>query len=467
MRLQKVVGFKTKDVKSFDGVVFDNDTGVVTKLDLLGACLSGTLRANSSLFRVPPPQNIWISETTISLGNCPTYSTQEAHSLRILDVSHNQIAGKLPMSLTNCTNLKVINVESNRIVDLFPFWLKDLPNLKVVVLRSNMFHGPIYSHQHPLSFPQLRMVDISRNKFTGRLPHDYFVTWSTPMIDSRIYYNDFTGHIPSSWANLTRLESLDLSGNQLSGKIPHELASLSFLEYINDWNTSNTEKKTVHFSILAVFKSLFSRERIMFGLISGGVFLACNAVSFYFYGHEFLHEALLYHLTRTDPRHNFSIYFYHIYLHYERPFSAVEKLISFLPQFTVQLALVFCFSQDLVFCMFLQTVAFVAFNKVITAQYFVWFYCLLPLILPWSRMKLKWEGLLCIILWIGAQTHWLLWGYMLEFKGVNVFLQLWMASLVFLAANTFVLVKIIQRHRFSPLFRQYGSSNRKNVKKLD
>ncbi|KAF3541108.1 hypothetical protein F2Q69_00019151 [Brassica cretica] len=149
-----------------------------------------------------------------SVPRCPTYSTQEAHSLRILD---------------------------------------DLPNLKVVVLRSNMFHGPIYSHQHPLSFPQLRMVDISRNKFTGRLPHDYFVTWSTPMIgtpreareplyigddysyrkDSRIYYNDFTGHIPSSWANLTRLESLDLSGNQLSGKIPHELASLSFLEYIN------------------------------------------------------------------------------------------------------------------------------------------------------------------------------------------------------------------------------------------
>ncbi|XP_048602500.1 GPI mannosyltransferase 1-like isoform X3 [Brassica napus] len=99
---------------------------------------------------------------------------------------------------------------------------------------------------------------------------------------------------------------------------------------LEDWNTltSSTEKKTFR------LKSLFSRERIMFGLISGGVFLACNAVSFYFYGHEFLHEALLYHLTRTDPRHNFSIYFYHIYLHYERQFSAVEKLISFLPQFT-------------------------------------------------------------------------------------------------------------------------------------
>lgn len=144
---------------------------------------------------------------------------------------------------------------------------------------------------------------------------------------------------------------------------------------LEDWNTgqaktpiSNTERKTFLFNLSTTLKSLFSRERIMFALISGGVFLACNAVSFYFYGHEFLHEALLYHLTRTDPRHNFSIYFYHIYLHYERQFSAVEKLISFLPQFTVQFALVFCFSQDLVFCIFLQTVAFVAFNKVCSAS---------------------------------------------------------------------------------------------------
>ncbi|CAN7097046.1 unnamed protein product, partial [Brassica rapa subsp. narinosa] len=214
-------------------------------------------------------------------------------SLVTLDVSHNQIIGKLPRSLTNCTKLEYLNVEGNRIADTFPFWLKDLPSLGFVFLRSNMFHGPIYSPQHPLSFPQLQMVDISRNKFTGNLPHDYFVNWSTrftsipqesiyaiygyipslylrnkginmelesiPTIYTEIDFSEnklggqipesigllkslivlnlsnnfFTGHIPSSWANLTRLESLDLSRNQLTGKIPQELATLSFLEYIN------------------------------------------------------------------------------------------------------------------------------------------------------------------------------------------------------------------------------------------
>ncbi|KAK4393962.1 GPI mannosyltransferase 1 [Sesamum angolense] len=143
----------------------------------------------------------------------------------------------------------------------------------------------------------------------------------------------------------------------------------------------------------------------MFGIISASTFFILTGLSS-LYGWDFLHEALLYHLTRTDPRHNFSIYFYHIYLHYEHEFSILEKLISFLPQFIVQLVLISGFALDLPFCLFLQTLAFVAFNKVITAQYFVWFFCLLPLILPWSNMKLVWKGLACIILWIGAQTNW-------------------------------------------------------------
>ncbi|RZC66824.1 hypothetical protein C5167_010518 [Papaver somniferum] len=113
---------------------------------------------------------------------------------------------------------------------------------------------------------------------------------------------------------------------------------------------------------LLLLRNLFTRRRLTFGLLSG-TFLIFTGVSFYLYGWEFLHEALLYHLTRTDPRHNFSIYFYHIYLHHEHAFSVVEKLISFLPQLIVQLALIVRFAQDLPFCLFVQTVAFVAFNK--------------------------------------------------------------------------------------------------------
>lgn len=131
-----------------------------------------------------------------------------------------------------------------------------------------------------------------------------------------------------------------------------------------DKNAQSYNKMGDQCSLWMAVKTIFARERIMFALVSGAVFLFCTALFFYLYRWEFLHEALLYHLTRTDPRHNFSIYFYHIYLQYEREFSVVEKLISFLPQFVVQVVLIFRFAQDLPFCFCLQTVAFVAFNKV-------------------------------------------------------------------------------------------------------
>ncbi|XP_052309380.1 GPI mannosyltransferase 1 isoform X3 [Populus trichocarpa] len=221
------------------------------------------------------------------------------------------------------------------------------------------------------------------------------------------------------------------------------------------------------YGVWTALKTIFTRGRIMFAMVSGSVFMLCTGLFFYLYRWEFLNEALLYHLTRTDPRHNFSIYFYHIYLHVEHEFSVVEKLISFLPQLIVQLVLIIRFAQDLPFCLFLQTVAFVAFNKVITAQYFVWFFCLLPLILPWSKMKLKWEGLSCVLLWMGAQTHWLLWGYLLEFKGKNVFLQLWLAGLVFLAANSFLLIMFIRHHKYSPVFKQFAPATSGNRDKSE
>ncbi|KAG8383606.1 hypothetical protein BUALT_Bualt04G0031400 [Buddleja alternifolia] len=249
------------------------------------------------------------------------------------------------------------------------------------------------------------------------------------------------------------------------GKKPilSEWSSRTSVSSQNSSNTKTTKSKYIWNSLT----SMITWRRVKFGIISGSTFFILTGLCFYFYGWNFLHEALLYHLTRTDPRHNFSIYFYHIYLNYEQDFSIVEKLIAFLPQFIVQLVLIFRFAFDLPFCFFLQTLAFVAFNKVITAQYFVWFFCLLPLILPWSNMKLKWKGLACISLWIGAQIHWLMWGYLLEFRGKNVFFQLWLASLLFLAANSFVVINVICNHKFSRVFCGEFSSRTVNIFFLD
>jgi GPI mannosyltransferase 1 subunit M len=91
--------------------------------------------------------------------------------------------------------------------------------------------------------------------------------------------------------------------------------------------------------------SFMTRNTILFGLLSRSMFFAWTGVFFYLYGWDFLNETLLYHLTRTDPRHNFSIYFYHIYLHHQQRFSSIQRLASFLPQVIVQLSLILHFSR--------------------------------------------------------------------------------------------------------------------------
>lgn len=60
--------------------------------------------------------------------------------------------------------------------------------------------------------------------------------------------------------------------------------------------------------------SLLSPEGLAFAALSGLVFLCLGVAWYCLYGWQFLHETYLYHASRTDPRHNFSPYFYPAYL---------------------------------------------------------------------------------------------------------------------------------------------------------
>jgi len=168
---------------------------------------------------------------------------------------------------------------------------------------------------------------------------------------------------------------------------------------------------------------------------------------YHLYGDEFLEHTYLYHITRKDIRHNFSVYFYLLYLTVEYDDIGLN-LVTFLPQVILLLVVSFRFTRlhDVNFAMFCQTLIFVTFNKVVTAQYFIWYFSLLPLILPSLSFSKK-DLLLGMMLWGFAQSSWLLPAYMLEFKGNNTFLFIWLEGLAFFCANVGILAKIIRRYR--------------------
>ncbi|KAL9432963.1 hypothetical protein AB3S75_027889 [Citrus x aurantiifolia] len=195
-----------------------------------------------------------------------------ASSLRSLDLNSNKLEGPLPRSLANCNMLEVVNVGNNMISDTFPCWVGSLPNLKILVLRSNRFYGPLCKSDITLPFQALRIIDLSRNEFTGFLPRAIFVSMEAMKnVDETefglqyigsFYYEDtvtvamkgqevqlrkilliframdfssnrFNGEIPEVLGNFKSLKVLNLSHNSLTGNIPVSLGNMTALESLD------------------------------------------------------------------------------------------------------------------------------------------------------------------------------------------------------------------------------------------
>ncbi|CAN1189428.1 Receptor-like protein 12 [Linum perenne] len=208
-------------------------------------------------------------------------------SLTTLDVNKNNLHGQIPESLGLCTLLEVLDVGKNNLTGKFPLWLEDLQWMRVLALHSNQFGGSIDS-QDPNGFPVLKILDVSSNKFVGKLPSRWFRSWDGMMKSAQfskvtvtakgiereypkildifvlldmsnnnfvgeipetiahleslqllnLSNNHFTGHIPRSFEQLRKLESLDFSSNNLSGNIPSQLTELTFLSVFNTSHNS-------------------------------------------------------------------------------------------------------------------------------------------------------------------------------------------------------------------------------------
>ena len=96
-------------------------------------------------------------------GVIPDQFSREC-SLQTFDVSNNSLVGEVPMSLGNCKNLLVMNVGNNNFKDTFPCMLS--LGLRILVLRSNRFYGDLRCRK---GWPNLQILDISSNNFSGRL----------------------------------------------------------------------------------------------------------------------------------------------------------------------------------------------------------------------------------------------------------------------------------------------------------
>jgi phosphatidylinositol glycan class M len=182
-------------------------------------------------------------------------------------------------------------------------------------------------------------------------------------------------------------------------------------------------------------KRLFKPAPLMFGLTSMITFLALTYAAVYFYGEIALQEGLLYHFSRVDHRHNYSMHWYWIYLARSAnvDISIAGRLLLFPQIILLAYSSLGVAPHNLTLALFVQTFLFVTHNKVITAQYFTWYLCLLPLCIDqfcWTR-RVK----LSLVVLVFSMAIWLGSAYCLEMQGMAVHEIVWTASVVFFAAN--------------------------------
>lgn len=210
-----------------------------------------------------------------------------------------------------------------------------------------------------------------------------------------------------------------------------------FFHFLPEENKS--KKNNVILTLLCNFRGI---AYILLALIT---FLTLTFTFYLIYGWEYLNESLLYHFSRTDIKHNFSPYFYLLYLFEKSSSLRWISLIAFIPQLVLVLLFSWKYRKDLNFCWFITTLAFVTFNKVCTSQYFVWYITFLPLILSKFNFSINQIAKMST-LWFGAQGIWLYFAYLLEFRGVDTFMLIWLSSLLFLFVNCWLIVNFVRSY---------------------
>ncbi|KAJ1419316.1 Leucine-rich repeat [Sesbania bispinosa] len=141
--------------------------------------------------------------------------------LTSLDLSHNQVQGKVPNWVWKLQNLQSLNISHNLLTGLEGPLHNLTSNLVSLDLSNNQLHGTI-----PV-FPKYAVyLDYSRNKFSSVIPHDIGEYLSSTIFLS-LSNNSFHGSIPHSLCNASNLQVLDLSINNISGTIPSCLMTMT------------------------------------------------------------------------------------------------------------------------------------------------------------------------------------------------------------------------------------------------
>ncbi|KAF4363362.1 hypothetical protein G4B88_002109 [Cannabis sativa] len=218
-----ILKLSNNTLKGFDPLFCNSllDHGTLKILDLSNNQLFGNLP--DCWFRL---QNlIFLNLHNNRLFGVIPNSISSLYQIQFLDLRKNNFSGTLPSSMKNCTHLIFLDVGENNLEGTIPMWIGEtLTTLLILQLKSNNFHGSIPStlcHLQPIQiliFPCMELTNL------------------VGLVQLNLSRNNLSGGIPENIGNLSKLEALDFSHNSVSGNIPTgtQLQSFDASSYVGN-----------------------------------------------------------------------------------------------------------------------------------------------------------------------------------------------------------------------------------------
>ncbi|KAL5974265.1 hypothetical protein ACLOJK_030929 [Asimina triloba] len=177
------------------------------ELGLMPKLVTLRLAANMLTGRIPP-----------SLGNLS--------SLAELSLARNRVQGSIPHELSRITNLEFFQVGANRLSGMVPPSIFNLSSIYLFAVADNDLVGGLPSNLG-LAFPSLEMLLVGMNQFTGPIPVSLPNASRLTTIDFPV--NSFTGPVPGNLGSLRELTRLSFALNQLGTDGNDDLGFISSL----------------------------------------------------------------------------------------------------------------------------------------------------------------------------------------------------------------------------------------------